>query len=399
MVDRNNVVYKHTSPSGKVYIGITCLNPSRRWNSGKGYKMQAAIGRAIKKYGWENFSHEILAENLTRAEASQKEQENIRLFQSDDPRYGYNCTSGGDSQFYVSDEVRAKEREAKRRYISEHPEYAAKISATITSLWRNEGYRRRMSAAISKGGKEHYRLHPERALAAGIRSKQRWDNPDFRQKMKIRLADIKPSEYAIMRSIECRQTPVLCVDANRVFASLDDAAAFANVRKSCIRDCCLGIQETSGKYHWRYESDTENDWIQRRNDYYALTGVSRVLSVVRIEDGSVFKNAHEAALSVNGDNSSIVACCRGKRKTAYGFHWSYLGDEELSNSEKRERYTHRKTSSSKSVRCIETGTVFHSAQDAASWVNGAIGGTYQSILKCCRGERKSTHGYHWEYAD
>lgn len=27
----NYYVYKHTSPSGKCYIGITCQNPEKRW--------------------------------------------------------------------------------------------------------------------------------------------------------------------------------------------------------------------------------------------------------------------------------------------------------------------------------------------------------------------------------
>lgn len=31
-------VYKHTSPSGKVYIGITKKKPEYRWNHGRGYK-------------------------------------------------------------------------------------------------------------------------------------------------------------------------------------------------------------------------------------------------------------------------------------------------------------------------------------------------------------------------
>lgn len=31
-------VYKHTSPSGKVYIGITKRKPEYRWNKGKGYR-------------------------------------------------------------------------------------------------------------------------------------------------------------------------------------------------------------------------------------------------------------------------------------------------------------------------------------------------------------------------
>lgn len=31
----NYTVYKHTSPIGKVYIGITKMNPIRRWSNGK----------------------------------------------------------------------------------------------------------------------------------------------------------------------------------------------------------------------------------------------------------------------------------------------------------------------------------------------------------------------------
>ena len=59
-------VYKHTSPSGKVYIGITKRKPEYRWNKGKGYrKDQLLFYRAIKKYGWDNFTHEILYTGLS----------------------------------------------------------------------------------------------------------------------------------------------------------------------------------------------------------------------------------------------------------------------------------------------------------------------------------------------
>ena len=47
----NNIyIYKHTSPSGKVYIGQTCQKPEHRWDNGKGYK-SGYFASAIKKYG------------------------------------------------------------------------------------------------------------------------------------------------------------------------------------------------------------------------------------------------------------------------------------------------------------------------------------------------------------
>ena len=62
-------VYKHTSPSGKVYIGIA-KDVKHRWrNNGAGYKGSTRIANAIKKYGWDKLKHEILFQNLTREEA------------------------------------------------------------------------------------------------------------------------------------------------------------------------------------------------------------------------------------------------------------------------------------------------------------------------------------------
>lgn len=98
-VDENKkiyCIYKHTSPSGKVYIGMTKQDPNKRWQNGSGYKTQRLFWRAIKKYGWDNFEHKILDDNLTHNEACEKEIMYINQYQSNNPKYGYNVTSGGD---------------------------------------------------------------------------------------------------------------------------------------------------------------------------------------------------------------------------------------------------------------------------------------------------------------
>ena len=90
-------VYKLTAPNGKVYIGITSRKPEYRWNNGKGYYQNKHLYSAILLYGWINFKHEILAKNLTKEVACLLEQELISMFKSNNPKYGYNNSSGGEA--------------------------------------------------------------------------------------------------------------------------------------------------------------------------------------------------------------------------------------------------------------------------------------------------------------
>ena len=71
-------VYKHTLPDGKVYVGITSLPPEERWENGFGYKDQRRFFRHIVRVGWDNISHEIVAEGLTEKTARLLERELIQ---------------------------------------------------------------------------------------------------------------------------------------------------------------------------------------------------------------------------------------------------------------------------------------------------------------------------------
>lgn len=93
----NYVVYIHTSPSGKKYIGVTSQEVHKRWLGGHGYSRNKYFARAIKKYGWDNFTHEIIAAGLPKEGAEHLEKSLIARYHSNCKRYGYNIKDGGDT--------------------------------------------------------------------------------------------------------------------------------------------------------------------------------------------------------------------------------------------------------------------------------------------------------------
>ena len=88
-------VYKHISPNGKVYVGISS-NIKNRWAAdGYYYRLSDTIfSRALIKYGWDNFQHIIFKEGLTKREACDMEKELIAYYKA--KGISYNITDGGE---------------------------------------------------------------------------------------------------------------------------------------------------------------------------------------------------------------------------------------------------------------------------------------------------------------
>jgi group I intron endonuclease len=89
-------LYRLTSPSGKVYIGIT-KNAHKRWQqhalaADRGSKI--TIHAAIRKYGFDNFKKEILLTS-TFSYVKEMEVKAVAAFNCIAPN-GYNLTKGGD---------------------------------------------------------------------------------------------------------------------------------------------------------------------------------------------------------------------------------------------------------------------------------------------------------------
>lgn len=207
-------VYKHTGPTGKVYIGITCQRPEKRWGAdGAGYKHSPHLMAAIQKYGWDAFRHEVLAEGLTKEAACAMEVRLIAEHDSTDPAKGYNTDLGGSTG--------AKHSEATRQKIG---------AANRGRAWTPEARKK-----ISDYRKAHP-LAPESAAKIGAANRGRKHRPEDIEK--IRAAQPK--------------RPVKNLDTGDVYPSISVAADALGLDPSKIVKTCKGTRKTHGGYRWAY---------------------------------------------------------------------------------------------------------------------------------------------------
>lgn len=190
----NYTVYKHTNKiNGKVYIGITQQLVKARWKNGSGYSNQH-FSRAIEKYGWDGFTHEIVAENLSKEDACELERILIKSYRTSDSKYGYNETLGGDGG---------------GMYNKHHSESAKKkISVARKKNGFTEEHKKHISE--SKSGVKHHMAKPVYQYS-------------------------KDGEFI------------------RKWSYMNEAAKELHLSRGNISNACLGRIKTCGGFIWSYE--------------------------------------------------------------------------------------------------------------------------------------------------
>jgi group I intron endonuclease len=232
-------VYKLTSPSEKVYIGITCQTLQKRFMNGRGYKGCPAIYKAIKKYGWNSIKHEILFENLTKEEAEQKEIELIAFYKSNQKSFGYNIENGGNTTGTHSEETKRKISEAnKGKKVSEETrQKLSNIHKGRQSGINNPFYGRHHS-------KECKREHSE--FMKG--NKYNLGNHHSEEFKKWKSAQMK-EKYSNGRNPRCKKVYRIIGDEIVEYPSLRAAAKAINKSPSWL---CKLINDSDNK-EWDYE--------------------------------------------------------------------------------------------------------------------------------------------------
>ena len=221
-MDKKYYVYMHICPNNKKYIGITSLIPKKRWNYGRGYKYSILFYKAIQKYGWDNIKHIILFENLTKEEACEKEIELISKYKSNNSKYGYNITNGGNTTSLFTDEIK-KKISINTKKAMENPLIRQKLKE-----------HRKMQVSPMKG-KKLSEEHKAKLKHDGMLGKH------HSEKSKM-----------LMRKNIKRKRPIICVETNQIFESICEAGRQTGIDYRNIHRCCNNGKTAKG-FHWKYK--------------------------------------------------------------------------------------------------------------------------------------------------
>lgn len=264
------IIYKYTSPSGKVYIGQTLNEEQRRKDFlGNTYKYAGeAINNARMKYGPKNFQYEILYEQEfeTKKEAVQKlnELEQRYIIDYNSIENGYNISKGGDSVNGIMDNDDAKQRmiQGLKKYYSTHtnPFKGHKHTEAVKAILREKALGR---PSAFKGKKHSDATKKKLSDLASLRIR------DANAFYKKHHSDEVKKQIGRKNSKQVAQIDIHTLEILNVFDSARQAALYLGKpnRYDSISNVCLGkikIQNghvkhslTACGYKWKFWKDIE----------------------------------------------------------------------------------------------------------------------------------------------
>lgn len=369
-------VYIHTSPSNKVYIGITC-DVKHRWRSnGEGYKGSNRIYYAIKKYGWNNFKHEILFDNLSREEACAKEIELIDHYNSTDIKFGYNLCAGG-KLGPTHEETRRKLSIALMGH-SVDPEVsrrvAEQISIPIICLDTMKEYKSIAEACEELGT---YSANISRVCNGMAKTCK-----GLRFAKKI---DYENGTIPVFKENPVERRKVICVSTGMVYDNISDASRKTGVNRRTISYACNGIHASANKQIWAFVDDYEELHNHNIGDLPDMVNIP----IICMETGEIYSCANDAAIEFGVNISSIRRATLKHSYTCQGLHFMKVSDlmqgHEIESDWEDSRV--------KNVECITTNKKYKSLSEASR----DTGIDRKKISKACKGELKEAGNMQWRF--
>lgn len=321
--NKNFVVYCHINKSnGKMYIGITGRNPSKRWANGKAYTHNKLFTNAILKYGWDGFYHTIIAKNLTMQEACTLENALVSRYKTYDIKNGYNLTYGGEINIMNDDVKKVISEKAKERM--KNKKMREKVSLSVKEYYKNNpDAKKRISERSKKYAKEHKEDMLRASLFGAQKTRGVKKDKELVKRMLSWKQDKDKRKRAIIKIIEKNSIPVICLDSGIEYKSAREASRLTGILHSSITSCCRGKLKRAGGFKWRYKDQSR---VFHKIKKKIFTNKTR--RVICKETGMVFPSIKAAALFVHCNSSNISKCLKFKACQCRGFHWDYFKKED-----------------------------------------------------------------------
>lgn len=320
-------VYCHTNKvNGKKYVGITSKSLSHRFGAnGAKYIQSRYFWNAIDKYGWDGFSHELLADGLSKEDACEMEKKLIAEYDLCNRSKGYNIKTGGVDGKGMSEEGRLSNGLA-------HSGPDSPSAVPIVSFDLN-GHRC-MEFAYIKFAAEYYgisqsainsALRGDNKTAAGYLFRYAKDVEGIEQfSEKYMDAHVRTRHYKAGRHAKCTDVVLFDREGKRAmeFSSMKEAAAFFGVYHGSISGVVRGKNVSVKDYYVRLKSEVgEAQSIDVSGLYDSLKNIA----VQKLSDfGEViseYASLRDAAKAVQGEHKQIKnAALKGYKY--HGFFWN-----------------------------------------------------------------------------
>jgi group I intron endonuclease len=264
----------------KSYVGKTIQDVKDRWGySGKRYlrNRKSKFAHAIKKYGWDNFHHDIIlaieCETVEELDYWLKDWERYYIWKYDSFENGYNHTLGGEGclGYTHSDETRqlmteqrkgrTASEETKKRQSTAH-RGVIKNGTKVICIDTQEIFISAMQAAkqYNTTNVNIIKCCREQMQSTGIDNdgkRLRWMYYDEWQKLSKEEQDVLIHTKYKKRHKTPRK--VICIETEEVFNSPQEAAEHYNISRTSVYNSCMGrlknpiqIPNTNKKLTFKY---------------------------------------------------------------------------------------------------------------------------------------------------
>lgn len=256
----------------KVYVGQAQNLYQRMRQYLRGNDKDRVIGRALAKYGFDNFDLSLLEEKIPLESLDGFEQRWMDFYESYNPEKGYNvCKEAGTTRgFKHSERSKQKMRDGRRAFISEHPDFMRGENNPMYGKHLSQEHRNKIGEKskgnqYAKGCTWKMSDETKTKISKALKGKQNCLGRKLSQETKDKIAEAnrrrtitdetrrKQSESHMGKTVKM----VICLDTGVVYSSMKEAEEQTGVPSNAISHCCRGATKTAHGMRWAYYIDDD----------------------------------------------------------------------------------------------------------------------------------------------